>query len=766
MKERNVVLILAMVFAMTCVVQAQDPTRLPGDNGGADYVETLVPGGVYLDFLAEGIIYTNADGTTKVSTTGTVVSIVEGWNFPDNSDNESFVDGDPVGVGDGTGDCYDSKSGNGHGVSAEFVATVTGLDFAATYAVYLKAFASGGGYGYAWGLASAQENQWAPVRGADGVQVVIFDTNVADPNAKGAYLWLLRPEFFAPNGAGEIALHFDNVIGLPAAYRAQYDGLLLVDATINPPPAVDAGPDQGVYSEGLPTQLDGLATDVGPLDGVSPGSPGGVVDAYWFQASGPVGGVATFDPVDTTLVYDPTVTFNIPGVYELVLQASDIADADANDIVVITFKDHADDFLLGHWEMENDLLDETASANHGEGWGRPSATDANTVPMPAVYSTDSAIGTYSLFLNNESNGEPNYYVYLGNGDDANELNMFDVPPTFSAVAWIKTTSNGEQVIINKGGDGDLGIRWQLLTAGGKLMLLLDGRIPSGVEDDPETPEIDESFTEVKLDGASSTSVDDGLWHHVIATCDGQMVRLYVDGVYDNDDSVPEVYDIPAGFDISGSAEQGSGYIGDSIYNGDNDPNQVRTDRAFYGFVDDVRVYNYDLPLDDPTYDSILGLAAMGPIVASVDAGVDFEVYWEAAAPPTQLNGTITDNGVSPVTSGMWTSNDPGGGEASFTIPTDPNSKVTFPAGGTYELTLTATDTDAITDENLGGIVSDTVVVTATPPTCADVKADGLLLALDLDEDCEIGLGDLAMMLEDYLVCNDPVDPSCVWAWPL
>ena len=53
------------------------------------------------------------------------------------------------------------------------------------------------------------------------------------------------------------------------------------------------------------------------------------------------------------------------------------------------------------------------------------------------------------------------------------------------------------------------------------------------------------------------------------------------------------------------------------------------------------------------------------------------------------------------------------------------------------------------------------------PTCADVATGDLLLALDVDGDCEIGLSDFVLLFftdvdESYLDCNDPLEATCDW----
>ncbi len=98
----------------------------------------------------------------------------------------------------------------------------------------------------------------------------------------------------------------------------------------------------------------------------------------------------------------------------------------------------------------------------------------------------------------------------------------------------------------------------------------------------------------------------------------------------------------------------------------------------------------------------------------------------------------------------------------FSDDTIEDPTVTFPpVSGTYILSLTADDTTRqVTDE-----VNIVVVV----PTCADVLADGLGYAIDLSgpegvPDCHVDMFDFMVLIQDWLKCNDPADPICVWPY--
>ncbi len=81
-------------------------------------------------------------------------------------------------------------------------------------------------------------------------------------------------------------------------------------------------------------------------------------------------------------------------------------------------------------------------------------------------------------------------------------------------------------------------------------------------------------------------------------------------------------------------------------------------------------------------------------------------------------------------------------------PTDPvaeDAEVTVTAVGTYELTLTADDSDKD--------ASDTVTVNVLENACEAAKAAGVeLIVGDVNEDCIVDMGDVMVMAGDWLSC--------------
>ncbi len=480
------------------------------------------------------------------------------------------------------------------------------------------------------------------------------------------------------------------------------------DPTTNPPPVVDAGPDQSIYITES-AQLDGAATDEPPLEG-DPGE----LSWYWYQASGP--GTANFSDIHAL---DPVVTFTAKGVYELMLQATD-GDKDANDVVVITVKDRADEFLVGYWDFEDNVQDQSINSNHG------TIVAANG---GGTYDADAAIGTKSLNLIRVDPEDPNMnYVDLG---AAPELNFGT--GSWTVTGWFKTEQTGttdadKGNIFSNGGDNTGGIRYTL-----GINEVTSGAMTVTTDDDV-----------TKVQATSPAGLNDGNWHFAAGVRDGNVIRIYVDGV------LHQTTNLPAGYNLSGTSQTNS-YIGVGV-NFATGPAAVY--KHLNGLVDDVRVYNYALPLtDDPGYDSILTLTAMGPLLATVDAGADITFNWKPGV-KTQVSGTITDFGApDPDMMIMW-SQESGPGKAEFDDPMSAVTMVGFDEAGVYILKLTVFDE--------GTNVEDTVQVTVVAPTCADVIADGLLFATDLDGDCYVGLSDLALMLANWAQCNDPADADCTW----
>jgi len=165
------------------------------------------------------------------------------------------------------------------------------------------------------------------------------------------------------------------------AYKPGVHAPVPMDPTYNPAPTADAGPVQAVYIEDQPIQLAGTASDEGSLDGTT--SLPGIVSAYWAKVSGP--GTPVFTPASPSSgdpiadILNSTVTFDVPGDYELMLQVFDDEPKDANDTVFIRVRTHADDSLVGYWPFDGDALDYGDNAEKSD--GTPSVSPIRTPPI-------------------------------------------------------------------------------------------------------------------------------------------------------------------------------------------------------------------------------------------------------------------------------------------------------------------------------------------------------------------------------------------------
>ena len=143
--------------------------------------------------------------------------------------------------------------------------------------------------------------------------------------------------------------------------------------------------------------------------------------------------------------------------------------------------------------------------------------------------------------------------------DCGRSTVFDITDTITAAAWVTigTVGTDWQTIVSKGDSA-----WRLSTYGRTR------RFHFAVCGSPWVNLVD-----------GNIEVPAGEWHHVCGTYDGQAIRLYVDGVLDagrpNSDPIP--------------ANTHKVYIG---------ANAERQGRFWDGLIDDVRIYNRALDVDE------------------------------------------------------------------------------------------------------------------------------------------------------------------------
>jgi tetratricopeptide (TPR) repeat protein len=127
---------------------------------------------------------------------------------------------------------------------------------------------------------------------------------------------------------------------------------------------------------------------------------------------------------------------------------------------------------------------------------------------------------------------------------------------------------------------------------------------------------------------STTAVNDGQWHHIVAVYDGSKLRIYTDGKLDS--SVNATGTI--------TVNNSPVCIGENL---------AETGRFWNGLIDDLRIYNYALSADDVK--SLYEIAAAAPQPADggiVGAAGEIRPSWKPAAGAASHKvyfGTAADN---------------------------------------------------------------------------------------------------------------------------
>jgi len=171
------------------------------------------------------------------------------------------------------------------------------------------------------------------------------------------------------------------------------------------------------------------------------------------------------------------------------------------------------------------------------------------------------------------NGDPNWVAgTIGgalelNGDDYVDCGNPDIlnigTGDWTVSAWIQTTQTEKGTVFANGGDDSDGIRYALAM--------------NESNDEKMTLTLDDNVDKVQVKGA--TVVIDGSWHHVVAMRAGATASVYVDGILDGTETLPE------GYDLSGASQQNA-LIGAIWSQSDG-----VIKKFFAGLIDDVRVYD-------------------------------------------------------------------------------------------------------------------------------------------------------------------------------
>lgn len=151
---------------------------------------------------------------------------------------------------------------------------------------------------------------------------------------------------------------------------------------------------------------------------------------------------------------------------------------------------------------------------------------------------------------------------------------------FTISAWINMTAIERGTIYAKGGDNSGGVRYTLAMGEAN-----DNKMTLTTDDDS-----------TKVQALGDTVVNDGAWHHVVGVRSGTDLFVYVDGVLDGTNTVPE------GYDLSGTSQANAliGAITDA-----RDATGATLEKFFAGAIDDLRIYNRALSAQE-----VLFLAGM------------------------------------------------------------------------------------------------------------------------------------------------------------
>lgn len=236
------------------------------------------------------------------------------------------------------------------------------------------------------------------------------------------------------------------------------------------------------------------------------------------------------------------------------------------------------------------------------------------------------------------------------------------PQTLSLETWIKTTTTSGGRIVGFGSSqaGQSG------SYDRHLYMQNDGRVVFGV------------YTGSTVTVTSASALNDGKWHHVVATLATGRSELIVDGV-------------SQGTNAPGVISGYSGYWRVGADNLAGWPNRPSSS-AMIGTVDEVAVYPVQLTLSDAQWHYSLGTANQPPVASFSSACSGLACTFDASA-SSDPNGSITNY--------AWNFGDGQTG-------TGAKPSHTYGAGGTYQVRLTVTD-------NLGASTATTNAVAVTAP---------------------------------------------------
>jgi hypothetical protein len=444
----------------------------------------------------------------------------------------------------------------------------------------------------------------------------------------------------------------------------------------------------------------------------------------WTQVSGPA--LAGFG--GTAAQEDPTITFpSVRGwyVFQVVVTDESSHVSDPAQIQVRVWDPAADEVMVAHWafsEGTGTVVNDTTSDNDKGLFGHYQGTnphyDPNWVPgwIPADGAGNYALDFYDLGYV-EATPDPNA---------VNDPNLTSLDMGLTVAGWVNAVDwSGNRRIIQYGDlAGDTQNIFRLLCESGSIKFI---------------PDISKSgYTSRQAVTAIFPAAE---WHHVAGTYDGKVVKLYIDGVL----SAAQEY--AAFLPLQPHTNQ-------TLFIGCKNKLIAEQYAGDYmkGRLDDIRVYSY--ALDSA---AIRSLVQMGQNAAPSIVGFNVpDVVMLTGTAVIDVDTEVFDaNGDG--LAYAWTQISPADPVAVFSAMNVEDPQITFTTPGVYRFRLTMNDGQYGTSGN----IYKEFTITVNQADCARVKADGLLMAGDINEDCRVDINDFALMAADWLKCNNPVDSACV-----
>jgi hypothetical protein len=365
-----------------------------------------------------------------------------------------------------------------------------------------------------------------------------------DPPLEMEHTYYWRVDVYDPNKIDE-----------PGKYPVI--GKVWIFDTVNQAPEVDSGLKVKAWltEATVDVQIDATVTDDGmPLDP-------GIVTLQWTVDDGPATPVFSDDTVE-----DPVVTFDTIGRYTLRLTADDSL-LNAYDTVIVDIYPGDYTGLVAHWK-----LDEESGPTAVDSVGSHDGTlmgDATWIPA------DGQVGG-AIELDGDRD-------YIEIADSSGGGTWADLAEEVTVSCWIKVNefTRGWQAVVCK---GNTSYRMQRNDNNDSIW-----------------------FSVSEAGVAGELSVNDGKWHYVAGTYDGETISLFIDG---HPDVSIENSD---GIDTNEAALT----IGENL----------EYMAAFDGLIDEVRIYEIALPAEKVLAEFVSddGSESCGQVYDSADINRDCRV---------------------------------------------------------------------------------------------------------------------------------------------